>query len=137
MRIGAGDSFFWYDDWTSKGPLAHLVDFVNISDTEKSLRDVWTNGMWNLLSLSTIIPIQVKDVILQVSVPAVVNNNLDDTWIWKESKEGCYSAASGYAWLLSRNGNWAPNQDWNLEAQGTCQSSASCVADPSLCLTHD
>lgn len=38
MCLGAGDSSIWYDDRTSKGLLATLVDFVNISDTEIRLR---------------------------------------------------------------------------------------------------
>lgn len=113
MRLGAGNSSLWYEDWTGKGLLATLVTFVHISDTNMRLRDLWNHGSWNLNALSTIIPMQVRDAILQVNVPSIANDNIEDSWVWKGTHEGCYSAASGYAWLLNRHRSWDTNQEWN------------------------
>lgn len=33
LRIGAGETSFWYEYWTKLSPLCKLVPFVNISDT--------------------------------------------------------------------------------------------------------
>lgn len=31
MRLHFGTSSFWFSEWTGKGPLCHLVDYVHIS----------------------------------------------------------------------------------------------------------
>lgn len=40
MRLGVGDSSFWYDSWSTLSPLCNQVSYVNIQDDNMEVRDV-------------------------------------------------------------------------------------------------
>jgi hypothetical protein len=81
MRIGIGETSFWYEDWTKLGPLCKLVYFVNISDTNLKLHDVCKDGSWDLQTLTTMIPPDVVQAIQQITPPMVLDTRLNDEWI--------------------------------------------------------
>lgn len=104
FRTGTGDTPFWYLDWKKLGKLSHLVPYVNISDsTALCLKDVSSNGSWNLRDLYTILPQDIHDVIQSIPLPATLDHRLPNTWIWGHGKNGNYTCASGYHWLLKQH----------------------------------
>jgi hypothetical protein len=48
VKIGNGNSKFWYDLWALKEKLCSGVLFVAIQDTELRIKDVWQDGRWHL-----------------------------------------------------------------------------------------
>jgi hypothetical protein len=48
LKIGDGNSSFWYDPWVFKEKLSSLVPYVDIHDTSLKIQEVWVNGDWNL-----------------------------------------------------------------------------------------
>lgn len=56
LRLGNGESFFWYSPWTTLGPLCYQVFAVNIQDTDKRIRDIYINNQWHFNDLATPIP---------------------------------------------------------------------------------
>lgn len=48
MKFGAGNSSFWFSDWTGQGSLCNQVDYVHSSDTATIIRDIWHAASWNL-----------------------------------------------------------------------------------------
>jgi hypothetical protein len=48
FRLGDGKSSFWYTNWSGMGSLANQVLYVDIHDIEMRVRDVFTNGNWNV-----------------------------------------------------------------------------------------
>lgn len=112
MRMGSGMTSFWYTDWLGCGPLCNIVDYVHISDNQLSLKDVWDMGTWSLDKLATPLPSHVKDTILNKVVPSITDASLSDTWTWQGNKDGIFSVASGYSWLLIQNITWDDGQNW-------------------------
>jgi hypothetical protein len=48
VKIGNGNSKFWYDLWAVKEKLCSGVLFVAIQDTELRIKDVWQDRRWHL-----------------------------------------------------------------------------------------
>ncbi|XP_057418984.1 uncharacterized protein LOC130713213 [Lotus japonicus] len=99
FKLGNGTTSIWYHNWSGQGSLATRLPFVHITDTSLSLRDVIRDGSWNFSGLYTIIPPD-----LQQSFHAIVPSldaRLVDCWTWKHDRNGVYTAASAYSWLIS------------------------------------
>jgi hypothetical protein len=47
LKIGDGESSFWYDSWVLKERMCSVVPVVAIQDTTMKINDVWLNGGWN------------------------------------------------------------------------------------------
>lgn len=103
MSLNAGNSSLWYSDWTGIGNIGELVDFVHISDTQLTINQLWRNGTWDLNNISTALPHDVKDVILNIPIPTNPNSDTPDRWVWNSCQAGTYSAGGGYRWLLNNN----------------------------------
>lgn len=112
MKINSGNSSVWYSDWSGRGKLCNLVDFVHISDTQMRLWDIWIDGSWRFNQLATIIPEQVKNLFLNVTIDNLLHEDLPDCWSWKGNNEGIYNASSGYSWLNSRMLIVSSPMDW-------------------------
>ena len=97
IRIGRGDSLFWFGSWHPQGPLCNLVPYVHISDTQLKVRDVWRDGEWRLEVLMTVVTEEVKTRLENFFV--WLHNDVEDLLVWKCSQVGKYIVASGYAWL--------------------------------------
>jgi hypothetical protein len=98
VKIGNGNSRFWYDLWVLKEKLCSVVPFVAIQDTEIRIKEVWQDGMWHLDRLYTTIPDSVRDSILSLK-PCIVED-IPDVWVWNNSSSGIYTAKNAYEWLL-------------------------------------
>lgn len=112
MRINSGNTSFWYSDWTGMGPLCNLVDFVHISDTQLTLKQVWDNGNWALERIATNLPQEVREAIYDCHIPTCPNDNLQDCWAWDGDQSGIYTTAGGYDWLLANTRHMPQQQDW-------------------------
>ncbi|KAK7313676.1 hypothetical protein VNO77_38866 [Canavalia gladiata] len=51
LKLGKGDSSFWYSDWSSMEKLVDKVHYVDIHDMQFSVAAVWNNGSCNLQKL--------------------------------------------------------------------------------------
>ncbi|PNX74924.1 ribonuclease H, partial [Trifolium pratense] len=98
LKIGDGNSSFWFDPWVFKERLSSVVPYVDIHDTSLKIQEVWTNGTWNLNQLYTSIPDYVRNAITSLQ-PCIVND-LPDIWTWHDSSSGIYTAKDAYCWLL-------------------------------------
>ncbi|KAL5157911.1 hypothetical protein HKD37_15G042496 [Glycine soja] len=58
LKIGRGDSSFWYDSWMRDSSLASKVDFVNVN-----IRDVYTTDGWDFSNLYIEISPSIRDSI--------------------------------------------------------------------------
>ncbi|KAJ6420916.1 hypothetical protein OIU84_028322 [Salix udensis] len=101
IRLGTGDVSIWYDKWLEFGKLASILPVVNISDTDMLVKDLWDYGQWNLESLSTVIPNDIRFGILAVPIPR--DRNLKDCVVWENSMAGIYTPHLGYTWLLNKS----------------------------------
>ncbi|KAJ6416826.1 hypothetical protein OIU84_002664 [Salix udensis] len=63
--------------------------------------DLWDDGQWNLESLSTVIPNDIRFGILAVPIPR--DRNLKDCVVWENSMAGTYTPHLGYTWLLNKS----------------------------------
>lgn len=115
MKLNSGDTSFWYSDWTGMGSLCQLVDYVNISDTNLHINQVWDSGTWKFSNMATQLPDDIKDFISQMVVPSHIIPDMPDRWIWSGNSRGTYSAASGYRWLLSISRTFHEDEDWRWE----------------------
>jgi hypothetical protein len=97
LKIGDGESSFWYDSWVLKERLCTIVPFVAIQDTTVKIKDMWTNGEWNLNNLYTNLPDFVVDAITAIRLRLVTN--LPDVWTWENSSSGVYTVKDAYNWL--------------------------------------
>lgn len=111
FKLGNGMTSVWYEDWTGRGKLADLLDFVHISDTNLKLRDLILNDNWCFDNLYTVLPDEVTNLFMAVS-PIIVDN-MQDSWSWEGSNNGVYPVSDGYAWLKSHDGNLEPVIDWS------------------------
>ncbi|GAU43217.1 hypothetical protein TSUD_301040 [Trifolium subterraneum] len=98
LKIGDGNSSFWYDSWVFKEKLSSVVPFVDIHDTALKINEVWNNGEWNLQHLYTNIPQYVADAIK--SLQQCIVSDLPDIWTWQNDNTGIYSTKDAYIWLL-------------------------------------
>ncbi|KAF9667295.1 hypothetical protein SADUNF_Sadunf15G0007900 [Salix dunnii] len=101
IRLSTGDVSIWYNKWLELGRLASILPVVNISDTDMLVKDLWDDGQWNLESLSTVIPNDIRFDILAVPIPR--DRNLKDCVVWENSIAGTYTPHLGYTWLLNRS----------------------------------
>lgn len=82
------------------GPLCTLVDFVDIQDTQLTLKDVRSLNSWDLNKLATMMPQDVRDEILNTHVH--IRDDVPDVLVWDDSVHGTYTARDGYMWLLKQ-----------------------------------
>lgn len=80
FRVGSGDSSFWFDTWMEGGPLCTKVNFVNITDSNLRIKDVWQDGFWNLHEPYTMIPDWLKHHINNIRVE--IEEGVQDCRIW-------------------------------------------------------
>lgn len=72
-----------------------MVDYVNISDSNLRVLDVWKDGTWHFDELFIILPSQVKDRIRSCGV--MLNNQVEDCLFWGAHVAGNYDVKSPYA----------------------------------------
>ncbi|PNY14872.1 ribonuclease H, partial [Trifolium pratense] len=111
IKIGDGNSNFWFDPWVFKENLGSMVPFVAIQDTSTKIKDVWYDGSWNFQNLYTIVPDFARKEIVSLQ-PRIVNG-IPDIWVWQSSSVGIYTVKDAYNWLLEPSGiNNHSNWQW-------------------------
>ncbi|KAJ1405580.1 Ribonuclease H-like superfamily [Sesbania bispinosa] len=100
LRIGSGNSSLWYSVWSELGKICDLVDYVHISDNTLQVRDIWLNDLWSFNNLTTPISNNIKEFIQGIPIPKFCQ--IEDTWCWNKSLDGCYSVKAGYTFLLNQ-----------------------------------
>ncbi|XP_020978008.1 uncharacterized protein LOC110271428 [Arachis ipaensis] len=55
----------WYDEWTPFGKLCNLVPYVHISESDFIVADLWKGVTWEVDSLTTPIPHEIKQFICE------------------------------------------------------------------------
>jgi len=98
-RVGSGSSSFWFSNWNSLGPFGNHVPVIDIHDLQLSVRDVLSTTGNRTQALYTELPPAIADYINNLHIQ--FNDNIDDTLIWSENKNGTYSTKSGYNWLIT------------------------------------
>lgn len=86
------------------------MGFIDIQDVHKMVRDIRRENGWELSSLATILPQEVKDLILNSHVD--FNNYVDDVFTWDTNFSGVY-LAKGYRWLLRERMNSISEDPWS------------------------
>lgn len=90
--------------------MCSIVDFVNISDTNLWVKDVWKEGAWRLNELFTILPSELRNKI--ETYPISLTDHVEDCFIWGAQGSGVYEARSVYTWLLHKNRQLDFSVDW-------------------------
>lgn len=98
FKVGNGETSLWYGDWSEHGILASKVSYVNISDTNLILKDVTSSGVWNCSNIYPIIPSNMMNKLLEIAPR--IDARLLDQWTWKHCRQGFYTAAAAYSWLI-------------------------------------
>ncbi|XP_057449118.1 uncharacterized protein LOC130740498 [Lotus japonicus] len=110
FRLGNGETSLWYGDWSGDGALARKVLYVDMHDVQLSLRDVISNGNWNLGNVYTLIP---PEFVQQLhNIEPRISHSRRDVWIWDKGETGCYSVKEAYQWLHRLKYPLAVAGDW-------------------------
>ncbi|XP_052114154.1 uncharacterized protein LOC127745460 [Arachis duranensis] len=110
-NIGDVHKSVWYDEWTPFGKLSNLVPYVHISESDFMVADLWKGVSWEVDSLTTPIPHEIKQFICSLRYPS--STELEPQWEWWLAATKKYSAREGYRWLLKKTLNWNANSNWN------------------------
>jgi len=113
-RIGSGSSSFWFNNWSSLGPIGNYVPVIDIHDIHLSVKDVISASGNNNQVLYTNLPPPVENHINNIHIQ--FNDNIEDALIWSQNKNGTYTTKSGFKWLFSLKDpttDPTPNLSWS------------------------
>jgi ribonuclease HI len=141
-KIGHNPSYAWRGIWKARQILMHGCRWsIGSGDNIRVMNDPWlrsndgawlpspqTQGVYNLRvsdlmipnthvwdrgKIEFIFPIHIAKSILEIPLLSTVEN---DTLVWVENTNGCYSVKSGYKVMLNATGvvhEAAQNEDWS------------------------
>ncbi|WMV24639.1 hypothetical protein MTR67_018024 [Solanum verrucosum] len=93
-QIKAGNSSFWFDNWTRKGALYYTEG--NMAQDEKiEVKDFTTNGVWNEHKLKEVIS---EEMVLHITKnirPPISEAITDKAW-WTQSMKGEFTVKSAF-----------------------------------------
>ncbi|KAH0769665.1 hypothetical protein KY290_013646 [Solanum tuberosum] len=118
-KTSRGEIDFWFDNWSSLGPLYLLQPDIEGNILIK-LNTVYNNSVWNWNSIQGDLSEDVKNKITSLGIS--LDNNVDDTTIWRESNNDLFALHS--AWNIIRNkrsSNIATNNEeevWKSKYRG-------------------
>ncbi|XP_075091898.1 uncharacterized protein LOC142172040 [Nicotiana tabacum] len=96
-----GEVSFWYDNWTSLGPLCkYLGDEARPKDIK--LRDVFVNGEWNENNTGLTWPEFLKNIVQNMDL-ALCPDKLDKP-IWVPDRRGTFTTSSAWNIFRQRRG---------------------------------
>ncbi|CAJ2628591.1 unnamed protein product [Trifolium pratense] len=98
-RAGSGSSSFWFCPWTVLGCFSKLVPYIDIHDLQLTVKDVISSNNPHSQILYTNLPHMALDIINNTHT--IFNDQIEDTFIWSNNKNGVYTAKSGYDWILT------------------------------------
>ena len=99
FNLGSGNLSLWFDTWHKDGPICTMVDYVHVSNSHLTLRDLWWDDVWHFDMLCTTLPVNIQEFISNQCLTSFAN--CEACWIWTGMESGIYSAASAYRWLTS------------------------------------
>ncbi|KAK7260569.1 hypothetical protein RIF29_26721 [Crotalaria pallida] len=107
-KIAEALGLIWASETIQKFGISHAHIWINFP----TVKDVCENGRWNLNSLYSWIPNEVKQLILSVPVP--ISPSCSDVIRWSESIDGIYTARTAYLWLGQHVNEWdtSNNNSW-------------------------
>ncbi|KAJ1385490.1 Ribonuclease H-like superfamily [Sesbania bispinosa] len=108
FRLASGNSSLWFSDWSRQGNLCNRVPFVHVSDLNLQVRDIWDGSNWHLDHLHTIIPDDVRQLILHSQGPN--NSPFPDGWYWLGEPNGVFSVSSCYKWIVHNIRTFPPEE---------------------------
>ncbi|KAK2409374.1 hypothetical protein QL285_044804 [Trifolium repens] len=142
-RADSGSSSFWLYPWSILGCFSKLVPYIDIHNFQLTVKDVLNSNNPHSQILYTNLSHTALDI--TNNTHTMFNDQLYDTFIWADNKNGVYTTKSGYDWILSRTEQ--PDQQhhytwtwiWKLKAPEkiklliwlTCHNSV-----PTLALLH-
>lgn len=110
LKIGTGNTSFWYSPWVIKSPLCGKVSYVDIHDLNLKIKDVWNGNNWNLSMLYTPLSNEICESICNLN--PWLDEDVPDVWVWKNSITGLYSVKDAYHWLMDDNGSQGNDVSW-------------------------
>lgn len=106
--VGKGDVDFWYDRWLSEEPL--IRDCQVVDPPSYLVKDLHSEGGWNLPILRKYLPAQVVARITQVRLYP----EYEDFMVWTPSSSGYFSVASAWEALRQRrNSSFIDSRLWS------------------------
>ena len=87
------------------------MPFVHVTDSDLTVRDIWSDGQWNFQNLYTILDLELRNLISQVYFDE--SNAHADGWVWNGVASGVYTAISGYKWLLENGVGLPSDTGWS------------------------
>jgi hypothetical protein len=84
------------------------------------VRDVYIDGNWQLDTLYTILPQEIKEKLTAITIS--LNPSVTDCYTWKGNLNGIYTARDGYYWLNRNSFSARANNEvswswlWHLPA---------------------
>lgn len=91
-KIKKGNSLFWWDNWTCKGSLFHLLELTPQPGNEKVCSFVHDNH-WDLGNITYDMPGYLIDIISDINIGVPTFN---DKAIWNLSPNGTFSCSSAF-----------------------------------------
>nr|XP_016448725.1 PREDICTED: uncharacterized protein LOC107773821 [Nicotiana tabacum] len=98
-KIQAGNSSFWWDNWTGNGPLASLVQ-KTMKSAKVQVNNFIYNETWDINKLEQLLPINIINIITSLDIG---NCHMDDFSVWNIFEDGHFSNKT--AWNSCRYGN--------------------------------
>lgn len=98
-KIRKGDTRFWYDNWTSQGPLySNMGDNIILQNIR--IKDVFKDGQWDWSCLNPHPPEHIKDMISAVTMNIL--SEAKDMPYWTCSKDEKFSISTAWSMLRQR-----------------------------------
>lgn len=90
--------YAWYDKWLDDDLICNTVPFVDIQDTQLTVKDIYYDNAWHWEKLATQIP-----PLLRMQMQSYfIDGTSDDVLIWSGANSGIYSAKDGYNWIMQQ-----------------------------------
>ncbi|WCJ40232.1 hypothetical protein M5689_021163 [Euphorbia peplus] len=123
MRSGLGrviyngrNSKFWLDVWVGDTSLISIsIAMVPASMRSRSVASYWRKeGGWNWAEFSHLIPVEWS--LKLASIVLFVEEQAEDSWVWRKTASGCFSVASAYSLVRQELSTYSESQlsVWHL-----------------------
>ncbi|KAH0664078.1 hypothetical protein KY284_029009 [Solanum tuberosum] len=102
-QVKAGNSSFWFDNWTQQGAL-YYVDGENAIEKELKVQELIRGGEWDIQGLRSKLSEEMTTHVVENTKPPTDSQRNDTPW-WMGSTQGNFTMKSAYELLRRRNEN--------------------------------